>query len=181
VSHCRGMRLQWHSGVHILEHTMARSYGNESDHSVEVPAACASWVGCKLASARSVDLPVLDLEKGREQFVGRVAEKAVAVVEGHGADVIVLDCTGLAGLAEQVKAGLLGRGYNVPVIDPAATALKVAEALVDAQLTHSKQSYPHPPEKVIGGYNGQHIPPCRGRLSFVMGVAGTSLRCSTNN
>jgi allantoin racemase len=29
-------------------------------------------VGWKLASARSVDLPVLDLEEGREQFVGRM-------------------------------------------------------------------------------------------------------------
>lgn len=29
-------------------------------------------VGWKLASARSVDLPVLDLEEGRQQFVGRM-------------------------------------------------------------------------------------------------------------
>jgi allantoin racemase len=109
-------------------------------------------VGWKLASARSVDLPVLDLEKGREQFVGRMVEKAVAAVREDGAHVIVLGCTGLAGLAEQVKAGLSQAGYEVPVIDPAAAALKVAETLVDSGLTHSKLSYPKPPMKEMVGY-----------------------------
>ncbi len=109
-------------------------------------------VGWKLASARSVDLPVLDLEKGREQFVGRMVEKAVAAVREDGAHVIVLGCTGLAGLAEQVKLGLSQAGYEVPVIDPAATALKVAEALVESGLAHSKLTYPQPPAKEMVGY-----------------------------
>jgi allantoin racemase len=109
-------------------------------------------VASKLASARSVELPVLDLEKGREQFVGRMIEKAIEAVEEDGAHVIVLGCTGLAGLAEQVKAGLARRGFDVPVIDPAATALKLAEALVGAGLTHSKRTYPQPPPKEIIGY-----------------------------
>jgi len=107
----------------------------------------------KLSSARSVDLPVLDLEKGREQFVSRMVEKAIEAVEEDGAHVIVLGCTGLAGLAEQVRAGLLERGHQVPVVDPAATALKVAEALVEAGLTHSKRTYPQPPEKEVVGYD----------------------------
>jgi allantoin racemase len=109
-------------------------------------------VGWKLASARSVDLPVLDLEKGREQFVERMVERAVEAIEEDGAHVIVLGCTGLAGLAEQVKAGLSRSGYEVPVVDPAATALKVAEALVDSGLAHSKLTYPQPPEKKVVGY-----------------------------
>jgi allantoin racemase len=107
----------------------------------------------KLASARSVDLPVLDLENGREQFVGRMVEKAIEAVEEDGAHVIVLGCTGLAGLAEQVKIGLLKADHEIPVIDPAATALKVAEALVGAGLAHSKRTYPQPPEKEIIGYS----------------------------
>jgi allantoin racemase len=109
-------------------------------------------VGWKLASARSVDLPVLDLEKGREQFVDRMVERAAEAIKQDGAHVIVLGCTGLAGLAEQVKAGLSKAGHEVPVIDPASTALKVAEALVDARLTHSKRTYPQPPEKKVVGY-----------------------------
>ena len=109
-------------------------------------------VGWKLASARSIDLPVLDLEKGREQFVDLMVERAAEAVEEDGAHVIVLGCTGLAGLDAQVKSGLSKAGYEVPVIDPASIALKMAEALVDAKLTHSKRTYPQPPEKEIVGY-----------------------------
>ena len=109
-------------------------------------------VGWKLASARSVDLPVLDLEKGREQFVDLMVERAAEAIEEDGAHVIVLGCTGLAGLDAQVKSGLSKVGYEVPVIDPASIALKMAEALVDAKLTHSKRTYPQPPDKEIVGY-----------------------------
>ena len=48
----------------------------------------------------------LHLEKGREQFVDRMVQKAIEAVEEDGAHVTVLGCTGLAGLDEQVKAGL---------------------------------------------------------------------------
>jgi len=109
-------------------------------------------VGGKLASARSIDLPVLDLEKGREQFVARMVDKAVEAVEEDGAHVIVLGCTGLAGLDEQVGRGLHEKGHEVPVIAPASIALKIAEALVDSKLAHSKRTYPYPPEKEIVGY-----------------------------
>ena len=109
-------------------------------------------VGWKLASARSVDLPVLDLEKGREQFVGRMVERAVEAIEEDGAHTIVLGCTGLAGLDRQVTNGLGDRGYHVPVVDPASTALKVAETLVELELAHSKKTYPPPPDKKVIGY-----------------------------
>jgi allantoin racemase len=95
---------------------------------------------------------VLDLEKGRDEFVGRMLEKAVEAIEEDGAHVIVLGCTGLAGLDEQVKSGLLHAGHDVPVIDPAGISLKLAEALIDAGLSHSKRTYPTPPEKQIVGY-----------------------------
>ena len=106
----------------------------------------------KLASVRSIDLPVLDLEKGREQFVARAVDKAVEAIEEDGAHVIVLGCTGLAGLDRQIENALRDRGYDVPVIDPASTALKIAETLVDLKLAHSKRTYPYPPEKEIVGY-----------------------------
>ena len=106
----------------------------------------------KLASVRSIDLPVLELEKGREQFVARAVDKAVEAIEEDGAHVIVLGCTGLAGLAQQIENALGERGYDVPVIDPASTALKIAETLVDLKLAHSKRTYPYPPEKEVVGY-----------------------------
>jgi allantoin racemase len=106
----------------------------------------------KLASVRSLDLPVLDLQEGREEVAKRAVEQAIEAIEKDGAHVIVLGCTGLAGLDRQVETGLRKRGYAVPVVDPASTALKVAEALVDLKLAHSKRTYPYPPQKEIVGY-----------------------------
>lgn len=109
-------------------------------------------VGSKFASARSIELPVLDLEEGREEFVDRAVDKAVEAIEDDEAHVIVLGCTGLAGLDREIEEILREKGYAVPVLDPAGTALKIAEALVDLKLAHSKRTYPYPPEKEIVGY-----------------------------
>jgi len=41
---------------------------------------------------------------------------------------------------------------DVQVIDPAILAFKIAEALAGMGLSHSKRSYPTPPEKERIGY-----------------------------
>lgn len=107
----------------------------------------------KLASVRSVEIPVLDLEGDRERTVGALVEQAVLAVEQDQADVIVFGCTGMTGTAAAVEAGLRARGIDgVPVIDPPVWALKLAEAMADMGLRHSKQAWPAPPEKRIDGF-----------------------------
>ena len=106
----------------------------------------------RLASVRSVNIPVLELEDHTRAIEALVAESAKAVRD-DGAHVIVFGCTGMAGLAKQVEEGLKKEGVaDVPVIDPAVLALKVAEALAEMGLSHSKRTYPIPPEKEIIGY-----------------------------
>lgn len=114
--------------------------------------ATAYGVKDKLASVRSVEFPVLEMEEGRERLSALLVEQAIKAVQEDGAHVIVLGCTGMMGLALEVEEGLRKRGCPVPVIDPATVALKTAEALVDLRLSHSKKSYPYPPEKEIIGY-----------------------------
>lgn len=109
-------------------------------------------LGEKLASVRSVEVPVLELEGDRGRLAELLVEQSIKAIEEDGAHVIVLGCTGMVGLAQEVQEGLAKRGYEVPVIDPAKAALKVAEALVDLKLTHSKRTYPYPPAKEIAGY-----------------------------
>jgi allantoin racemase len=59
----------------------------------------------------------------------------------------------MMGLAGDVTSGLEEQGIaDVPVIDPAVLAVKIAEVLVDTGLSHSKRTYPRPPEKEIVGY-----------------------------
>jgi len=98
----------------------------------------------KVASVRSIDVPVLELEEKREEVKAALMRESKRAIEEDGADVIVLGCTGLIGMAEELKEGL-----GVPVVDPGITPLKVAEILVDLRLSQSKTAYPTPPKKEI--------------------------------
>jgi allantoin racemase len=105
-----------------------------------------------LASVRSVGIPVLELDD-QARTIPAMIEQAVKAVTEDGAHVLVFGCTGIIGLDRAVKEGLKKEGItDVPVIDPATLNLKVAEALADIGLTHSKRTYPMPPEKEIVGY-----------------------------
>ena len=106
----------------------------------------------RLASVRAVNIPVLELGD-TERVVKALVEQSVVAVREDGAHLIVFGCTGMIGLAEEVEKGLVAQGIaDVPVIDPGVLAVKVAEALADIGLSHSKRTYPHPPEKEIAGY-----------------------------
>jgi allantoin racemase len=106
----------------------------------------------RLASVRAVNIPVLELDDS-ERVVKALIEQSVKAVREDGAHVIIFGCTGMIGLAGEVKKGLVEQGIvDVPVIDPGILAVKVAEALADLGLSHSKRTYPTPPEKLIVGY-----------------------------
>lgn len=101
----------------------------------------------KLASVRAAGIPVLDLEKDLERLTDVLAKEAVYAVEQDGAHVIVLGCTGMAGLGNKVNSYLREKGYDVPVIDPVAVSIKVALLSATLELTHSGLTYPAPPDK----------------------------------
>jgi allantoin racemase len=106
----------------------------------------------RLASVRSVNIPVLELDDYTRSTAAMIKEALKAVRE-DGAHVIIFGCTGMIGLEGEVKEGLRKQGItDVPVIDPGILNLKIAEALTDIGLTHSKRTYPTPPEKEIVGY-----------------------------
>lgn len=103
--------------------------------------AHASGLSQQLASVRAVNIPVLELTD-RTRAATALVHEAIRAVQDDGAHVIVLGCTGMAGLAGAVQQGLAQAGINdVPVVDPAMAALKIAEALVDMGLSHSKPSW----------------------------------------
>jgi allantoin racemase len=109
----------------------------------------------QLASVRAVSIPVLELGD-RARTIGALVEQSLGAVRQDGAHIIVFGCTAMTGLAEEVKNGLRREGIaDVPIIDPAIVALKVAEALADIGLSHSKRTYPAPPKKDIVGYEAK--------------------------
>lgn len=97
----------------------------------------------KLSSVRSVEVPVLELEKRREEVKARLLSESRKALEEDGAEAIILGCTGMVGMAKELQENL-----KVPVIDPAVASIKMAEILVDMGISQSKRGYPKPPEKL---------------------------------
>ncbi len=96
----------------------------------------------RLASVRSLGITVVETshEPGKtKDAILAVARKAI---EEDGAEVIILGCAGMAGYAEELEQKL-----GVPVLDPNAVALKMAEAMVDLQLKPSRIGiFAYPPQ-----------------------------------
>ncbi len=105
-------------------------------------------VESRLASAVGVEIPVLDLEKNPDKTVDAIVSAANRAIEHDGAEVIILGCTGMAPLAQAVRERL-----SVPLIEPAAVTLKMAELLVKLGLRHHRgRSYLIPSFDKIEGY-----------------------------
>jgi allantoin racemase len=106
----------------------------------------------QLASVRTVNIPVLELDD-HIRLQDALLGQSIEAVREDGAHVIILGCTGMAGMAIGVEEGLKKEGISdVPVIDPTTLSVKIAEALAEMGLAHSKRTYPPPPEKKIIGY-----------------------------
>ncbi len=87
----------------------------------------------RLASAIGIDIPVLGLERDPVETTAQIVEAAKGSVERDGAETIVLGCTGMATLAQNVREQL-----SVPLVEPAATTFKMAELLVKLGLQHHR-------------------------------------------
>jgi allantoin racemase len=104
-------------------------------------------VGEKLASVRAVNIPVLDLHEDRDKAIAATIEHGTLAIEEDRADTLIVGCMsmGFLGIAEAVSETL-----GVPVLNPSKVALKYAEALVGAGLSHSRMAYMLPPKLASG-------------------------------
>lgn len=90
-------------------------------------------VAACFASIRGIGVPVLELNRRPGFTIKRIVREAKIAVAEDGADVIVLGCTALARLAERIR-------LNLPVINPALSALRVAEMLISLGLRRRARS-----------------------------------------
>jgi allantoin racemase len=99
------------------------------------------WEKC--ASIRAVDIPpdVEQLFAGKEEEVfQKLTDEAQKAIEEDRADVILLGSTTMHQAGDYMAEHL-----PCPVINPGPVAIKMAEALVQLGLTHSKVAFPSPP------------------------------------
>lgn len=78
----------------------------------------------KLASMRSIDIGVPDLQKDCDHTASRIMEAGRRAIEEDKAEALILGCTCSFGMHEIVQKEL-----GVPVIDPIIAAFKMAEFL----------------------------------------------------
>lgn len=133
----------------MLGHRFSVLVISEADVGAVDHQAARYGLAGKLASSRAFNVAVLDLEENAGETLEAVIAAGEKAVTEDGAHVLVPGCTGLAGWAPRIQAGLAERGCEVPVLDPPSVAVKVAESLVDLGLAHSRRTYPRPPTKEI--------------------------------
>jgi len=105
----------------------------------------------KLASVRSVNIPVLELDD-KEKLISALHHEMVEAIVRDGAHVLVLGCTGMMGVAKELEQLLKKDGYEVPVVNAAAASLKFTEALASMDLKQSRLTYMTPPKKTRTGF-----------------------------
>ena len=96
----------------------------------------------RLASVRSIDVPVLELDSRRMEVTNALLAQGKLAKEKDGADTLILGCTGMTGIAAKLQGKL-----QMPVIDPVSVSLGYVQLLVTTGLSHSKLAYPFPPKK----------------------------------
>jgi allantoin racemase len=97
----------------------------------------------RVASVRHADIQVLDL-KNEKKALAAIMREAKGAVEEDGAEAIVLGCTGMSSLAKKLQDRL-----KVPVVDPAAASLRLAELYVKEGLIKSRIAYEAPSKKEV--------------------------------
>lgn len=98
----------------------------------------------RLASVRSVEIPVLELADNSGALAERLFEAALQCYRDDGAHALILGCTDFEVVSQQVSALLQEAGTPVLLIEPYVVAVRQAEALVSMGIGHSKLTYPFP-------------------------------------
>ncbi len=101
----------------------------------------------RVASVRPIHIPVLALFGDHEAAVEATTRAAMEAVQEDGAEAVTVDCTGLSHVLAETRRRLQDQGVDVPLIDPIQAAVALAESLVAMGLSHSKRTWPDPPEK----------------------------------
>jgi allantoin racemase len=95
-----------------------------------------------IASVRSIEVPVVSLGELKEKVRTALFEQFVESIEKEKAEVMVLGCTGMMGVADGVQDMLHKKGYKVPVVNPAEVCLRFMECLLIMGIKHSELTYP---------------------------------------
>jgi allantoin racemase len=122
--------------------TLDRSIGSIEDRLL------TAGLANRCASVRAVGMSTLELDQNPAAGIAAIVEQARRAVEDDRAEVICLGCGGMAGLDKAITKTL-----GVPVVDPVAAGVRLAEAIVGLGLSTSKvRTYAAPEPRTITGW-----------------------------
>ncbi len=98
----------------------------------------------KLASVRSVRIPVLALGEDEERLAEMLFEVGRRCYEEDGAHALILGCTDFEEVSGPLRQRFVASDIPMLLLEPYLVSLRQAEALVSMQLSHSKLTYPDP-------------------------------------
>lgn len=97
----------------------------------------------RCASIGFLNIPVLKLGEDKAITIQRIVEEADRSIKEDGADVVVLGCGSMLGVANKVS-----QQVGVPVVVPGVAALKICEDLIELGFSQSKRYFAKPPRKL---------------------------------
>ncbi|ASG78427.1 aspartate/glutamate racemase family protein [Lactiplantibacillus pentosus] len=111
-------------------------------------AVQTAGIANRVTSIRTLDIPVLQLEQRSVLMTNLYRECKRAVVEDD-ASVIVMGCTGIVGIVEEMTTRLHQDGYDVPVLEAGQCAMLLTELYARLGVYPSRQTYMTPPSKTL--------------------------------
>ena len=100
----------------------------------------------RFAKIRCINIPVLHLGDIRG-LIDALADESIKAIEEDRAGTIVLGCTAMTGVKEEVEKALMAAGYDIPVLEAAQSALVMLETFVRMGIHHSRKHYMPPRDK----------------------------------
>lgn len=97
----------------------------------------------RVVAVRNVGIPV-DQLTNHEVLIENLVKQSEKAITENDAEVIVLGCTAMIGVAEETAKRLKELGYNVPVLEAAQTGVKMVEMFAAMGISHSKKTYMTP-------------------------------------
>jgi allantoin racemase len=128
--------------------TLDRSVGSIEDRLL------TAGLAARCASVRSTGMSTLELDRDPPAALAAIVEQARRAVRSDRAEVVCLGCGGMAGLDTAIAETV-----GVPVVDPVAAGVRMAEAVVGLRLTTSKVNSYAAPEanRIVGWPLSEHL------------------------
>jgi allantoin racemase len=98
----------------------------------------------KLASVRSVEIPVSDVMGDKDRLVTMLFEAGMQCYREDRAHGIILGCTLFEAVADGIRERFQQENIPMLVLEPLLVAIRQAEMLADMRIGHSKLTYPYP-------------------------------------